>query len=342
MRTTLLAIVCACLGPAIAAQSGLTTSDVEVEVLKVEDAVRLAKLQNDTAALGRILADDYSGVNQGRVRRNKSEMIDLFRTFKISLLSPAKAVVQLSGDVAIVNGSQTERNPAGEETLLFMRVYVKRDGRWQLLSSAQFTVQFVRLPEESGGSARIEFQEMSFELPDSGWQQTPESGDQGIQFTKRSGKFYGSESLSIWAVHFPEALRSLNQKQHASAYFDHERRKARPPVRKWDEFTEGERRFGIRVYPTMEFRMLAMDMTPPTGNMGLFLLYFPPDFEERHAFYCFMWGVFVPIPITKVKRIVFKDSLKDLDSFVSSFRVRPLAPPPQAPAEQPLSVPKIE
>jgi len=112
-------------------------STAEAEVLKVEDAFRVAKLQSDVDALRQILADDYIGMNQYGARRNKAEVLDLFRTFKISKLTRSEADVRFSGDVAIVLGSQEEVNPAGKENLLFTRVYVKRDGRWRLLSSTQ-------------------------------------------------------------------------------------------------------------------------------------------------------------------------------------------------------------
>jgi hypothetical protein len=107
------------------------------EVLKVEDAFRVAKLQNNIEALSQILADEYVGVNQYGSRRNKAEVLELFRDFKVSTLSRAEADVHLAGDIAIVVGSQREVNPAGKEQLIFTRVYIKRGGRWQLLSSTQ-------------------------------------------------------------------------------------------------------------------------------------------------------------------------------------------------------------
>src|SRR5579864_2226157 len=150
-KTALVAFVLASLGRSVFGQSVRPTSEAEADVLKVEEAYRLAKLQNDTQALGRILADDYVGTNQYGVRRNKSQVIEIFRTFKLSL-TPAKALVQVSSDIAVVSGSQTERNPLGEEQLLFMRVYIKRDGRWQLLSSTQLIGQAQRYlpPGEEG------------------------------------------------------------------------------------------------------------------------------------------------------------------------------------------------
>ena len=109
----------------------------EAEVLKVEDAFRIAKLENNVEALRQILADDYTGVNQYGVRRDKAEVLTLFRSFKLSSLSRSEADVTLAGDVAIVIGSQREVNSAGTEQLIFTRVYIKRAGRWQLLSSTQ-------------------------------------------------------------------------------------------------------------------------------------------------------------------------------------------------------------
>jgi hypothetical protein len=117
--------------------TGSPSSTEEVEVLKVEDAFRLAKLQNDIEALRQILADEYTGVNQYGARRDKTEAVELFRTFKLSSLTRAEADVRLAGGVAIVTGTQTEVNPAGKEKLVFTRVYVRRGVRWQLLSSTQ-------------------------------------------------------------------------------------------------------------------------------------------------------------------------------------------------------------
>jgi hypothetical protein len=118
-------------------QVGPAPSSNETEVLKIEDAFRTAKLQNNIEALRQILADEYIGVNQYGARRNKSEVLGLFQNFKLSSLSRAEADVHIIGEVAIVIGSQQEVNPGGKEQLTFTRVYIKRDGRWQLLSSTQ-------------------------------------------------------------------------------------------------------------------------------------------------------------------------------------------------------------
>lgn len=131
----LLALISGTFARSTFAQSSVSE---EAAVLKAEESFRQAKLQNNTEQLEKILANEYIGVNQYGLRRNKSEFIERFRTFKVSSLTPPASEVRLSGDAAIVFGSQTEVNPRGSEKLAFTRVYVKRAGVWRLLSSAQF------------------------------------------------------------------------------------------------------------------------------------------------------------------------------------------------------------
>lgn len=110
----------------------------EKEVLRVEEAFRKAKLSNDVKALSLILADGYNGVNQWGGRRGKSSLIELFSEFKIDLLAIQESAVRIAGDTAIVDGVMTETGPGGDfKNMIFSRVYVKRDGRWQLWSSIQ-------------------------------------------------------------------------------------------------------------------------------------------------------------------------------------------------------------
>lgn len=118
-------------------QANQTSDSEKVAVLKVEEAFRLAKLQNDTAGLKRILAPEYVGVNQYGARRDKAGLIELFQYFKLASLVLGEVDVRFAGGVAIVMGTQTEENPASKEKHIFTRVYVKRDGQWQLLSSTQ-------------------------------------------------------------------------------------------------------------------------------------------------------------------------------------------------------------
>ena len=118
------------------AQPG-TAADRE-QVLKTEEEFRQAKLKNDTHALERLVADEYYGVNQWGAKRDKAELIELFRTFPTETLVPSGVTVRISGDHAIVDGTMTESSGGGLRfTYLFLRVFARRGDSWKLLSSVQ-------------------------------------------------------------------------------------------------------------------------------------------------------------------------------------------------------------
>ena len=103
-------------------------------VMQVDEQFRIAKLNKDTAALGRILAENFYEMNQNGNGRNKEQFIELFKTFPISTLTTDSYQVRVTGDTASVTGSQTEN---GIDRMLFLRVYVKGSNGWQLSSSMQ-------------------------------------------------------------------------------------------------------------------------------------------------------------------------------------------------------------
>jgi hypothetical protein len=110
------------------------------EVLKADAAYTEAKIKGDVAALDQILADDYIGVNQwGGGVRNKQAVLELFRTgYHDDSSIPSQIDLRISGDAATTYGLMTIAN-AWRYT--FVRTFVKRQGRWQLLSMAQlFTI----------------------------------------------------------------------------------------------------------------------------------------------------------------------------------------------------------
>jgi hypothetical protein len=108
---------------------------VEDEVLKIDEAYRVAKLNRDTRTLDRILANGFYGTNQNGNSRDKAQMIELWKSFSISSLTTDSQEVRISNDTATVTGRQTED---GTDRMLFMRIYVKGSGGWQLLASMQF------------------------------------------------------------------------------------------------------------------------------------------------------------------------------------------------------------
>jgi TonB family protein len=95
-------------------------------------------VQNDAAALDLLLDAAYSGTNQDGSIRGKTETIDLWRTFRVSLLTLDAADVRVTGDLATVTGRQTEINATGTDTMLFTRVWRRTAGTWRLFSVTQF------------------------------------------------------------------------------------------------------------------------------------------------------------------------------------------------------------
>lgn len=108
------------------------------EVMKVDEQFRLAKLNRDTSALGSILAENFHETNQNGNSRNKAQTIELWASFPIESLTTDSADVKITGDTAVVTGSQTEHNGGGVDRMLYMRVYVRGGSRWQLLAAIQF------------------------------------------------------------------------------------------------------------------------------------------------------------------------------------------------------------
>jgi hypothetical protein len=107
---------------------------VAQSVMQVDEQFRVAKLNRDTAALNRILADSFYDINQNGHTRDKAQFTDLWKTFAISTLTTDSFEVRLNRDTATVSGSQTEN---GNDRMLFLRVYLKNTSGWQLISSMQ-------------------------------------------------------------------------------------------------------------------------------------------------------------------------------------------------------------
>jgi hypothetical protein len=110
----------------------------ERAVMDVEEQYRLAQVNNDTEALNRILEENFYETNQNGNSRNKAETIQLWTTFHISARTTEQSSIRLSGDTAIVTGSETERNGTGVDRMLFMRTYVKANNGWRLIGAVHF------------------------------------------------------------------------------------------------------------------------------------------------------------------------------------------------------------
>ena len=110
----------------------------ETDILSLDEDFRLAKTNNDTLALDKILADEFFEMNQNGNRRNKAETKELFGYFKIESLEIESSQVEFANGTAVVTGSQVEKNLSGEDRMIYQRVYIQQAGQWQLFASIQF------------------------------------------------------------------------------------------------------------------------------------------------------------------------------------------------------------
>jgi TonB family protein len=107
-------------------------------VLALEEQFRLAKVQNDVKALERLLDDAVVSTNQTGAIRRKADLLELWQTFRVDLLTLDSADVQIAGDLATVTGRQTEVSGTGDYPMLFTRIWRRAGSTWRLFSVTQF------------------------------------------------------------------------------------------------------------------------------------------------------------------------------------------------------------
>jgi ketosteroid isomerase-like protein len=137
MRTLILGVLlfAACL-PSPRADSA---SD-EKEIFRLEDVITKAWLKHDTAVIALIVADDFQSWSFKGMRRGKA---DLLRTVANNTESNTKvddAVVRVYGDAAVYTARTTDSGTRSNgETFTtktcITEMYIRRDGRWQLVAS---------------------------------------------------------------------------------------------------------------------------------------------------------------------------------------------------------------
>jgi hypothetical protein len=118
------------------------------EITKVQDALIAAYIHRDTAALDRILADEYTFINDdaGGVV-NKKQILDSFRSGgdrEITSYIRQDDHVRWYGDVAVLtyryHSNETYKGRDAGGDFRVTRIFVKRDGRWQSVGGQETRV----------------------------------------------------------------------------------------------------------------------------------------------------------------------------------------------------------
>lgn len=126
----------------VVSQTERTHATAVEEVLRAEREQRDAFLQRDIAKTERLVADEFI-LTSGRDIGDKTTLLDFLKSAPVDptlTLTSEDTRVKIDGDTAIVFGRRVERrrrednNREGAAYARYVRTYIKREGRWQLLA----------------------------------------------------------------------------------------------------------------------------------------------------------------------------------------------------------------
>ena len=108
-------------------------------IRKMEDDRIQAGVRKDVDAIAAATADDYVQIDFDGTVRNKTEAMSRIRSSAIQLQANVvdDMLVRIYGDTAVVSGRATPKGTLNGRDytapMRYSRVYVKRDGRWQVV-----------------------------------------------------------------------------------------------------------------------------------------------------------------------------------------------------------------
>jgi ketosteroid isomerase-like protein len=115
--------------------------NAEQEVRGIAEETFKAFVQQDAAALERLLPDDFTHTNPRGEVRTKSDAIALAKSgdYKIEVGKTEDVKVRMFDNAALVTGRRIEKSTykgkKNDVATQFTSVYVKRNGKWQCVSS---------------------------------------------------------------------------------------------------------------------------------------------------------------------------------------------------------------
>jgi ketosteroid isomerase-like protein len=131
----------ACLAPVFGQTKSPAPAATADAVKQLERDWAKAQIAGDLAKLGQIIADDWMGLGADGVKSTKKEFLENVKSGanKLQTFDIGPMDVQVLGNVAVVQGSDTEKSSfKGKDTSgkwVWMDVFVLRDGKWMALRS---------------------------------------------------------------------------------------------------------------------------------------------------------------------------------------------------------------
>jgi uncharacterized protein (TIGR02246 family) len=116
---------------------------VEDQIKKLEKDRAAAVVKGDVAAIAGQTAEDYTLINANGQLSGKAQTMDAIKTGNIKLTANelSDLSVRVYGNTAVVTGKANAKGVVGGRELkgpvMFTRVYVKKDGKWQSVAFQQ-------------------------------------------------------------------------------------------------------------------------------------------------------------------------------------------------------------
>ena len=116
---------------------------VEDQLKKMEKDRAAAVVKGDVATLEKLTSDDYILINANGQLSDKSTTMNNIKTGNIKLTANdvSDLKVRVYGDTAVVTGKADSKGTIGGRELkgpvMFTRVYVKKNGKWQSVAFQQ-------------------------------------------------------------------------------------------------------------------------------------------------------------------------------------------------------------
>jgi ketosteroid isomerase-like protein len=118
-------------------------SSVEEQIKKMEQDRAAAVVKADVATLEGLTSDDYILINANGQVSDKATTMNNIKTgvIKLTANEVSDMKVRVYGDAAVVTGKSTAKGTIGGRELkgpvMFTRVYVKKNGKWQSVAFQQ-------------------------------------------------------------------------------------------------------------------------------------------------------------------------------------------------------------
>lgn len=147
IRGAAYALLFLALGDPLAAQDTSHNTPAEDSVRALEAARGQALLQADTNALSRLVAPEFVEISRlGQVRTRADNIRDIASgDLKLTAVKYDSLTVRIYGDVAVLRGiadnTGTFRGFPFAGRIRYLRIFVRRDGRWQAVAMQQTMMQ---------------------------------------------------------------------------------------------------------------------------------------------------------------------------------------------------------